>query len=515
MPHLTAKYGLHTENPDDVRNVVGGTKPVRAWLGKIGVFPGSKSSDGADVLKIEVHGNDLHLLNRQLSGLPHTDSHPGYKPHITLAYVKPGTGDKYLKPHALEGEELLLNRLHFCNRDGDVTQIPLGQHDRGGKASPHARLGAAIHHLRQQGREDVAQAVVQAYARRRVYERGWNEKEHPRGQPENKGEFVAKGQANATQQRPADASKANIPGTVPTPAPAKAPAADTPTIRPDRAMSPQERQQGLGKSPVHSATPLGGGITKTVLLELADGLQGVFKPASGERYVQDQTAPEGLSIGGEGVIKAGVDRGTNFVRKGVDAGTYWRREIAAYDVAEALGFGDLVPVTTMREHEGDVGSMQNFAGGAQDACKLSHTERYDGDEDASRAAAFDYLIGHMDRHSGNWMAKDGKLILIDNGLSFPKKYVDRDYFNMKLWNYATEENLPLPDMTSLADRWPAVESALRKSGIEPSAVAHTKERFDALTSGDYGTISSLPSLLPNYRDLGHMTRIQQRQRDLT
>src|SRR5262249_17754981 len=88
--------------------------------------------------------------------------HPAYKPHITLAYIKPGLGQKYVGSHALEGREFDLGDLVFSSRNGTRAVIPL----RG-----DFRLSAE-----------------------------WDESRHARGQPGTAGQVASKGGKEAPHE---------------------------------------------------------------------------------------------------------------------------------------------------------------------------------------------------------------------------------------------------------------------------------------------------------------------------
>jgi 2'-5' RNA ligase len=91
-PHVTVKFGLHTNDVEDVRRVLADEPPITVTLGKTSIFP-AKEGAAYDVVKVDVDSPDLHRLNKKIAdALPHTDTHPTYKPHVTLAYVKPGSG---------------------------------------------------------------------------------------------------------------------------------------------------------------------------------------------------------------------------------------------------------------------------------------------------------------------------------------------------------------------------------------------------------------------------------------
>ena len=83
-PHITVKYGLHTENADEVRRILAKEKPFTAKLGDITIFPGGENTP-YDVVKADVDSPELHRLNKLIADNTEvTDTFPEYKPHVTL-----------------------------------------------------------------------------------------------------------------------------------------------------------------------------------------------------------------------------------------------------------------------------------------------------------------------------------------------------------------------------------------------------------------------------------------------
>jgi 2'-5' RNA ligase len=121
-PHITVKYGLHGFDPKFVQEALAGEKAARVKLGKVSLF----ENDKFDVVKVDVESSDLHRLNQKVSeSQPQTETHPGYKPHVTIAYVKKGRGQKYVGDTSFEGREVTLDNVTFSGRDGERTEIPL------------------------------------------------------------------------------------------------------------------------------------------------------------------------------------------------------------------------------------------------------------------------------------------------------------------------------------------------------------------------------------------------------
>lgn len=115
----------HTDDPNEVARAVAGFGSVRIRLGRTSVFlapPGGEY----DVVKVDVDSADLHRLHQRIAdALPHTDTHPKYVPHLTLAYVKAGRGAKHEGLDSLVGREFAVTELVFSDRDGLRTTVPL------------------------------------------------------------------------------------------------------------------------------------------------------------------------------------------------------------------------------------------------------------------------------------------------------------------------------------------------------------------------------------------------------
>ena len=105
--HVTLAYGhfdTHGHDEDDiscrVRYAIDQVKvgiPDTIHFDAIGRFPASKSSDGKDVIYAQVAAGQLEEAHEFLlaalkeKGIKLVDTFPEYKPHMTLAYIEPGT----------------------------------------------------------------------------------------------------------------------------------------------------------------------------------------------------------------------------------------------------------------------------------------------------------------------------------------------------------------------------------------------------------------------------------------
>lgn len=124
--HVTIKYGIHAEDPYDVAKALEGIGPVRAIIGKISIFD---TNPDYDVVKFDVQSTDLKKLNKVIAEATEvTDTQPSYSPHLTLAYVKKGFGQKYVgMTTELTGLHLEFGYVLFSSRNGSETEILLSE----------------------------------------------------------------------------------------------------------------------------------------------------------------------------------------------------------------------------------------------------------------------------------------------------------------------------------------------------------------------------------------------------
>jgi uncharacterized repeat protein (TIGR03843 family) len=186
----------------------------------------------------------------------------------------------------------------------------------------------------------------------------------------------------------------------------------------------------------------------TLLVEATlDGASalGVYKPERGERPLWD--FPSGL----------------------------YRRELAAWHLSEALGWG-LVPLTIERDGPYGEGSVQLFIAADFEQHYFTMREDDKHHDRLRRICAFDLIANNADRKSGHCLlGEDGTIYAIDNGLCFhtdPK-------LRTVIWDFA-DEPLPaelLADLKRLAAT--PLPAALRKL-IAPDECAVLLKRTRAL-----------------------------------
>jgi len=116
-PHVTVLYGI--ENDVDDKEVVDICKSfngsdIKITCTNLECFQNKEF----DVIKLTIDSPKLHEINSALKKVKHTDSYPTYKPHATIAFLKPGMGPKYcrsIKPIIIDD----IHNITYSKTSGD------------------------------------------------------------------------------------------------------------------------------------------------------------------------------------------------------------------------------------------------------------------------------------------------------------------------------------------------------------------------------------------------------------
>jgi DNA topoisomerase IB/2'-5' RNA ligase len=123
-PHITVLYGIHDDScREKLGEMLKSIRPIDAKIKHTDVF----EKDDCDVVVALVYSPDLHLLRQKVEAIcENTQTYPDYVPHITLAYVQKGMGQKYKALNGLAETEIKLSQFCFCSNDESKTVFRLG-----------------------------------------------------------------------------------------------------------------------------------------------------------------------------------------------------------------------------------------------------------------------------------------------------------------------------------------------------------------------------------------------------
>ena len=122
-PHTVLLYGLHRDEigPGHVYDIV----KNKVFSPCIMKNPSLFRNELFDVLKFDVEGKNLHETNKALKKLPHTSKFPNYHPHLTIAYLTPSTGEKYVSMLRGREYELTPTKIIYNPGKGKKEEFPI------------------------------------------------------------------------------------------------------------------------------------------------------------------------------------------------------------------------------------------------------------------------------------------------------------------------------------------------------------------------------------------------------
>ena len=114
----------------------------------------------------------------------------------------------------------------------------------------------------------------------------------------------------------------------------------------------------------------------------------------------------------------------------------WKREVAAYELSNALGW-DVVPFTIARDDAPHgIGSVQRFIDADFEQHYFTMLEDESTHDQLQRMAAFDFVCNNTDRKGGHCLIdSEGHIWGIDNGLSFHAEFKLRTV----IWDFGGED----------------------------------------------------------------------------
>ena len=122
-PHITILYGIHKDVDDDqVMSMFSDLTQTNFDISVNGID--CFYNDEFDVLKLNVESSELNKLNKMARMLNHTNDYPTYKPHLTIAYLNKGMGNKYSDP-TFHTKINNISKIVYSKTNGEKISIPL------------------------------------------------------------------------------------------------------------------------------------------------------------------------------------------------------------------------------------------------------------------------------------------------------------------------------------------------------------------------------------------------------
>ena len=125
-PHITLLYGLHNHiNENEVADSLSEFTYSTCKINNVSLF-----QNGYDVLKFDVSGENLSESNEKLKELPHYTDYPTYQPHLTIAYLNKGFGERYVKRFANKSYSVKPKHIVYTKPNGKKYKIDIN-YERG------------------------------------------------------------------------------------------------------------------------------------------------------------------------------------------------------------------------------------------------------------------------------------------------------------------------------------------------------------------------------------------------
>lgn len=123
VPHVTIKYGIHSNDNTEIEKLVKDYGPVTLQLNEVSKFD---TNPDFDVIKIAITSPRLNKLNKIITDNTEcTDDFDEYIPHATLAYVKKGSCDHLIGDTSFDKLLDEVYEIYFTTRNGEEYYIDL------------------------------------------------------------------------------------------------------------------------------------------------------------------------------------------------------------------------------------------------------------------------------------------------------------------------------------------------------------------------------------------------------